>query len=232
MSEVPPDREPQPAVVAPYTTDGDLALDPAKLADSPTLEAAMRAAHFHLDAEPGIWLARAQVAGEDVLIPVDLIVPDGVATGGGRRDARLQGQGTRVARRARGLEAALIDHSPMVVSALDSRDQRSVRVEVAGPAALLVAKLHKLHDRVTSERSTRIDDKDAADVLRIMQTTEPANVADTLTALCGDPVAGEPTATALAHLDALFGRRGRRGIEMASRALRTGMPAARVEALC
>jgi hypothetical protein len=218
--------------VAPYTTDGDLALDPAKLADSPTLEAAMRGAHFHLDAEPGIWLARAQVAGEDMLIPVDLIVPDGVATGGGRRDARLQGQGTRVARRARGLEAALIDHGPMVVSALDSRDQRSVRVEVAGPAALLVAKLHKLHDRVASERATRIDDKDAADVVRIMQTTEPAAVADTLAALCRDPVAGEPTATALAHLDALFGRRGRRGIAMASRALRTGMPEARVEALC
>ena len=51
--------------VAPYTTDGDLALDPSKLADSPTLEAAMRDAHFHLGAEPGIWLARARIGGRD-----------------------------------------------------------------------------------------------------------------------------------------------------------------------
>jgi hypothetical protein len=81
--------------VAPHTTDGDLTLDPSKLADSPTLEAAMRAAHFDLGVEPGIWLARARLAGEDLLIPVDLIVPEGVATGGGRRDARLQRQGKR-----------------------------------------------------------------------------------------------------------------------------------------
>jgi len=88
--------------VAPYTTDGDLALDPSKLADSPTLEAAMRAAHFHLSAEPGIWLARAQIGDIEQFIPVDLIVPEGVATGAGRRDARMHGHGERVARRALG----------------------------------------------------------------------------------------------------------------------------------
>jgi hypothetical protein len=137
-----------------------------------------------------------------------------------------------VARRALGLEAALIDHSPMTICALSPDDQRSVQSEVAGPAALLVAKLHKLQDRVASDRPTRIDDKDAADVVRIMQTTEPAEVANTLIMLADDPVAGKPTVTALAYLDVLFGRRGRRGIEMASRALRTGMPEDRVEALC
>ncbi len=163
---------------------------------------------------------------------VDLIVPDGIATGGGRRDARLREQGERVARRARGLEAALVDHSPMTVAALDAGDQRSLVAEVAGPVALLVAKLHKLHDRVASQRLSRIDDKDAADVVRIMQRTDPVEVADMLARLSQDPVAGEPTVAALAYLDVLFGRRGRRGIEMASRALRTGVPEARVEALC
>lgn len=39
------------------TTVGDLALDPAKLAETPTLEAAMRSANFELSTEPGIWLA-------------------------------------------------------------------------------------------------------------------------------------------------------------------------------
>jgi hypothetical protein len=169
---------------------------------------------------------------EDLLIPVDLIVPEGVASGGGRRDARLAAQGKRVARRALGLEAALIDHSPMTICALSPADPRSVHAEVAGVAALLVAKLHKLHDRVASGRPSRIDDKDAADVVRIMQTTDPADVADTLTMLARDAVAGGPTLAARAHLDVLFGRRGCRGIEMAARALRTGMPQARVQALC
>src|SRR5712691_1819198 len=45
--------------IAPYTTDGDLALDPTLLGDEPALEAAMRTAHFEPDLrEPGIWLAK------------------------------------------------------------------------------------------------------------------------------------------------------------------------------
>jgi hypothetical protein len=165
--------------IAPYTTDGDLALDPAKLAGTPTLEAAMRTANFELSTEPGIWLATIRVGQEDVLIPVDLIVPEGVATGTGRRDARLQGQGERVARRALGLEAALVDHSTLTIHALSPDDRRSIQAEVAEPTALLIAKLHKLHERIASQRQTRIDDKDAADVLRIMQTTNPADIANT-----------------------------------------------------
>jgi hypothetical protein len=47
--------------VAPYTTDGDLALDPTLLGGEPELEAAMRGAGFQLlepqpsRPEPGIW---------------------------------------------------------------------------------------------------------------------------------------------------------------------------------
>lgn len=218
--------------IAPYTTDGDLALDPAKLAAIPTLEAAMRTANFELGTEPGIWLTTARVGREDVHIPVDLIVPEGVVTSAGRRDARLQGQGERVARRVLGLEAALVDHNPLTIHALSPDDKRSIQAEVAGPTALLIAKLHKLHERVESQRPTRIDDKDAADVLRIMQTTSPADIADTLAILVRDAIAGEPTAAALTYLDALFGARGRQGITMAQRALRTAMPPERIHALC
>lgn len=218
--------------IAPYTTDGDLALDPAKLAENPTLGAAMRAANFVLGTEPGIWIATTRVGDEDVRIPVDLIVPEGVATGGGRRDARLQGQGARVARRALGLEATLVDHGPLTIHALKPDDKRSIQAEVAGAAALLVAKLHKLHERVESQRQARIDDKDAADVLRIMQTTNPADIADTLATLTRDPIAGEATAAALTYLDALFGTRGRPGVTMAQRALRTAIPSERIQALC
>lgn len=223
--------------VAPYTTDGDLALDPALLAREPELEAAMNGAGFRLSlvdghVEPGIWVANASARGQEFLVPIDLIVPEGAATAGGRRGARLGTHGKRAVRRARGLEAALIDHSALTVAALDPADGRSVEAEVAGAAALFVAKGHKLHDRVASRRSDRLDDKDAADVVRLMQTTSPADVGATFVALIEEPIARKPSADALVYLEQLFGRRGRPGIEMASRALRVGMPEERVEALC
>lgn len=223
--------------VAPYTTDGDLALDPTLLCEEPALEAAMAGAGFHLSlvdghVEPGIWVASATVDGEDFLVPVDLIVPEGAATGGGRRGARLGVHGKQAARRALGLEAALVDHSPMTVAALDPADGRSIDAEVAGDAALFVAKAHKIHDRVASNRTDRLDDKDAADVVRLMQTASPSDVGGTFVTLCEHPIAGAPSRDALRYLDELFGRRGRPGIEMASRALRVGMPEERIEAIC
>lgn len=224
--------------VAPYTTDGDLVLNPLLLGDAPELEAAMSAAGFHLllqsggHVEPGIWLASALAAGKEIFVPVDLIVPEGVASGAGRRAARLKGHGRRAVRRAVGLEAALVDNSTMTIAALDPSDERLLDAKVAGPAALLVAKAHKLHDRVASGRAGRLDDKDAADVVRLMQTTRPDEILTTLDVLAEDAVAGPPTKEALNFLEELFGRRGRPGIEMAARALRTAMPKDRIEALC
>lgn len=95
-----------------------------------------------------------------------------------------------------------------------------------------MAKAHKVHDRVESGRVDRLVDKDAADVLRLMQTTSPGTVGTTLTELVAHPMAGGVCAAALAYLEELFGRRGRPGVEMATRAMRLALPAARVEAIC
>lgn len=218
--------------IAPYTTDGDLAIDPMLLDDEPEIAQAMGAAGFSLAIEPGIWLAPAVVEGEEVTIPVDLIVPEGAAPLGGRRGAHLGPHGNRAARRAVGLEAALVDHAPMTIAALDPADRRSVEAEVAGPTALLVAKAHKIHDRVESRKANRLEDKDAADVVRLLQTTAPAEIGATLLRLFDDPVAGAVCAEAVDMLDTLFGRPGRAGVQMASRALRLAVPEAEVETLC
>jgi hypothetical protein len=225
--------------VAPYTKDADLALDRSLLSDEPSLSAAMTGAGFVLSVqpgghvEPGVWLGNGVVAGVAVEIPVDLIVPSAVA-GPGRRGVRLGPHGDQAARRVPGLEAALVDHDRVVVTALASDDHRSIEVEVAGCAALLVAKAHKLHDREErrASRPDRLVDKDASDVIRLMQTTSPVEIGRRLAELAEDAVAGQTTVDAMGYLDELFGRRGRPGIEMAARALQTAMPEAAVEVLC
>jgi len=191
----------------------------------------MRSAGFRLDL-PGVWHATERVAGDDVIIPVDLIVPEAASTGEGRRGARLGPHGNRAARRAVGLEAALVDHSPMTVSALDPADDRQVTVEVAGVAALLVAKAHKIHDRVDGGRPDRLRDKDAADVYRIMQTARPAAVTETLRDLLTNPLSAEVTQQALAYMEELFGRRTGDGVAMAQRALRLAIDEAEIATLC
>jgi len=82
--------------------------------------------------EPGIWIARVEIGGEELIVPVDLIVPAGAAAAGGRRGARLGAHGKRAARRAVGLEAALIDRDPVTISALEAGDRRSFEVGVVG----------------------------------------------------------------------------------------------------
>jgi ribosomal protein L11 len=218
--------------IAPYTTDADLAIDPATLRDEPQLETAMRAAHFTRSlTEPGIWLATTTVDGEELTIPVDLIVPEGVAPPGGRRGTRLGPHGNRAARRAVGLEAALVDHSTMTVTALEPADTRQFEVEVAGVAALLVAKAHKIHDRLASNRPGRAEDKDAADVYRLMQTTSPTDVAARLGTLRQHDAAGPVTEAAIGYLIELFGRRNSVGVQMAVRALQLAIPEEQVATL-
>jgi hypothetical protein len=217
--------------IAPYTTDGDLAVNPARLAGEPDLEALMRGAGFSAE-HPGMWQTTVLVGGEDVIIPIDLIVPEGVSTGEGRRGARIPPHGKRAARRAVGLEAALVDHSPMTVAALDPADDRQVTVEVAGVAALLVAKVHKIRDRLDTGRTDRLSDKDAADIYRIMQTTRPAAVAATMRILVEGPMSAEVTVQAFGLMRDLFARRAGEGVAMAQRALQLAVDPDQVATLC
>lgn len=223
--------------VAEFTTDGDLTLDPALLRDAPTLDELMEGAGFKLaifngGPEPGIWTKPATVNGILAEIPVDLLVPEGMANTAGSRGARLGPHGRWAARKTPGLEAVLFDHDVMRVTALDPTDGRSSKVKVAGIGALLVAKAHKLNDRISGGRPRRVDNKDAADTVRLMQASKPGNVAQTLAPLVDHPTAGVSVRLALEHFQALFGSRAGVGISMASDALRNAMPEDRVRAIC
>lgn len=133
-------------------------------------------------------------------------------------------------RRATGLEATLIDNDLRLIHALDPADTRTVTVRVAGPTSLIIAKLHKLHDRIDDDR--RLADKDAGDVYRLMQTTDSALLIARMRVILDDPMAGASARTSLGYLDELFGARARPGISMATRAMDPAVPAAQIQAVC
>lgn len=187
--------------VAEATKDSDLAVDPRTLDDDPLLEAAMTDGGFARDLttnQPGAWLNPHG-------IPVDLMVPESLAGGGRRsaRGARIAPHDRHAARRARGLEAAVIDNETMTVSALDAQDGRSRDVRVAGTAALLVAKAHKIGERadVTPDR---LIDKDAHDLYRILVATDTEVLAADITRLLADDLSRDPTTVALDFVRELF----------------------------
>jgi hypothetical protein len=178
-------------IVVPTTTDADLALFPAKLLDQPLLEDALRGAGFELAPDPGAWRGRFGVA-------VDLMVPEALSGGSSRRSARLPMHGNRAARRTTGLEPAMIDNDFRDIVAFEASDPRMVRLRVAGPAALLVAKVTKIEER--RENPARHEPKDGLDVLRLLQATSTEAMAQRLVDLVRDPLASAVTAAALGAL--------------------------------
>lgn len=209
------------SALAEATKDSDLAIDPRVLSDVPLLDAAMAKAGFHRDLQhpqPGSWLTADG-------IPVDLMIPEALAGPGTGRGARIPPHDRHATRRTAGLEAAVVEHKPMLITALDPSDHRSTTVAVAGPAALLVAKLHKLGERQHTPR--RLIDKDAHDIYRLLVATETADMAARLRALSQDPLAGDATDGAVAYLVQLFSSSGGGlGAVMAGRAEElVGVPA-------
>ena len=183
--------------VSPFTFDADLTLIPELLADDPKVIDAMGNAGYSLTNQPGIYRR-----GDGV--QVDLLVPDAV---GGRsgRGADLGVHGIRAARQVRGLEGTLVSRRPMAVRALADGDDRAYEINVAEPAALLVAKVHKLLDRIDADDNRRIDSKDAFDVFRLLQAVETMTLVDEISLLAAAEVSAEVTAEAMAGFRELFG---------------------------
>lgn len=69
------------------------------------------------------------------------------APGKGRRAALLPGHEPKAAPIVRGLKGAPADQDVLTLLVLDPGDRRVVDSTVAGPAGLLIAKLHKVDQR-------------------------------------------------------------------------------------
>jgi len=195
--------------VAEFTTDADMAIGPEFLADEPSIQALLEGRGFELQEDPGKWRTSDGVQ-------VDLLVPEALA-GPGRRGARLRGHGKRAARRAKGIEGVLVDNVEREIAALDPNDDRSFRVGVAEPASLLVAKIHKIAERVSDP--DRLVEKDALDVLRLLQATPTSDLVAGVDRLLADDLAGAVTEEAFALGQDLF-TSGGAGLDLVAESVR------------
>jgi hypothetical protein len=93
---------------------------------------------------------------------------------------------------------------------------------VAGAAALLVSKLHKLGDRLDKPR--RLEAKDAGDVYRLFDVIASDELATRLGVLLADPRSASTTARALEYGDELFGGPTATGVRLGVDALRAVVP--------
>ncbi|MCC6812242.1 MAG: hypothetical protein IT381_32775 [Deltaproteobacteria bacterium] len=218
--------------VAPFTTDGDLAVDPTVLTEIPPLEQALQDAGFSPKTKDsvGVWVThRSTREKKDIEIPVDLLVPESVSPGKGRRAARLQGHAPNAARIVSGLDGALVDADVMRLSSLQVEDSRAFDVRVAGAAALLVSKVHKINDRSGNDRQ---NDKDALDVLRLLRGTETDDLATRYKKLLADGRSQGAGQKGLALFEAQFAARSGVGVEMAIRSASPLVSADEIAASC
>jgi len=160
------------------TKDGDIVVDPALVAQGQSIVDAMEAAGFQQYDEnnPGIYSRQPGTKPS-----VDLLVPEAVA-GSGTRSARLGTRREWAAGRAKGLELALLDADIMELRSLRADGPPAIQVRVAGCAALLCAKAYKLGERVFKAQvghRDRVRPKDATDMYRLMQASDPTQIADT-----------------------------------------------------
>jgi hypothetical protein len=205
--------------VAPYTTDGDLAIDPAILPIAPPLERGLLAAGFipRSHDSVGEWVtSRTARDGGRVDVAVDLLVPPSVSPGKGRRAAHLPGHDARAVRIVRGLDGVLVDRDLMVVGSLETGDDRSFPIQVAGPAALLIAKLHKIQDR---QGTSRQGDKDALDIFRLLRGISIEELAERIQRVRSEAASRVAAETAAKCLSSQFGDLRGAGVAMLLRAI-------------
>ena len=113
----------------------------------------------------------------------------GPLAGPGRRAARLGVHGNRAATKVHGLEGALVSHAHRKITSLTADADRSCILKVAGPAALLVSKVHKVGERLEDPDVRRRDAlaKDAFDIYRLLRAIDTAELASELDLLGSHP---------------------------------------------
>ncbi len=199
--------------ISPFTYDADIALDPGLLRSSPAIVDAMGRAGFRLSDQPGLYR-------RDEGAQVDLLVPEAVG-GPGRRAARLGVHGNRAAMKVRGIEGALVSHALRKISSLIPGADRSCILKVAGPAALLVAKAHKIGERLEGPDARRQEQlpKDAFDIYRLLRAVESTELASEFELLQSHEISSRVASEARSTIQRLFGEPSGMGTQLVVRSV-------------
>jgi hypothetical protein len=193
------------------TRDADIVLNPSFVADSPKIIELLQEIGIEPASRdrPGIYgLSTERALPWAARTTFDVLVPETYA-GSGRRAARIVGQ-KNAASRAVGLELSLWDRHLMELAMIDD-PKKSIEVFVAGPAALLVSKAHKVHERFeqVSIRPERLRPKDSGDVALLMMVSDPKEVAAVmLRSIEAHPEIREVVTAAARWLQELYGKSG------------------------
>ena len=200
--------------VSPFTLDADVALVPELLVDDqPSILDSMKGAGFETTDQPGIYRKGTDTGR---IGQVDLLVPKAV---GGRsgRGANLGTHGRRAAMQVHGLEGALVSNGPIAVRSLREGDLRQYDIRVAGPAALIVAKVHKIAERSNDDRRDRLKDKDAFDVYRVLRAVDADSLAHEFQSMLTDEIANPVVTEAMDLFSEYFGDNEATGTLMVAR---------------
>ena len=121
-----------------------------------------------------------------------------------------------------GLEGALVSYTKRQITSLYPGSSRSCILKVAGPGALLVSKVHKIHERLegSDERRRLQLQKDAFDIYRLLSVIDTGNLASELRHLGSHPLSSEVTSEALLTVEKLFGSRSDAGTDLLVRSVR------------
>ena len=207
------ESEDESFAVSPFTYDADIVLDPRLLEGSPSIVDAMSRAGFQLGDQPGLYSREGREQ-------VDLLVPEAVG-GPSRRAARLGVHGNRAAMKVHGLEGALVSHTRRTIISLNPNTDRSCILKVAGPAALMVAKVHKVGERLQDPDLRRREQlpKDAFDIYRLLRAVDTAEIASEFGILLSHDVSSRVTSEALSMFQDLFSEPSGMGTELVVRSV-------------
>lgn len=189
-----------------FTLDGDLAVNPTLLTGSRAVRVRLGEAGFDLrERHSGLYERRGVHVDVQRASRVDIFVPAAFEYAWSS-----EGYDARAVMVQPGLEACLVDRSPMELVTLDDgRPRLSASIHVAGIVALLVAKGWKIGERYEQGPEAFAEvRKDLGDIYRLLRASDPDETAATLRVLRDDRHVREAVRTGARYLRELCAGRG------------------------
>lgn len=186
-----------------FTFDGDIVADPRYVRSTRLILEKLEAVGFTPRGYGGLYKNPSLNTESVHATHIDVFVPERF-----ENDFDLAGisaSDSAAVMSQAGLELTLFDHSTMEISASD----KTLQLEVAGIASLVIAKAWKIYERYEQGQEAFADvAKDVIDVFRLLRASEPEDLAATFARMPGEPRVSETAHIGAKYLLAMCGREG------------------------